>query len=69
MSASLQISTRHFGRKAVAALARKGISVRGLTALPGHSGSYLDPDQGYLVDDNGCGRVWTYSQVREAAGV
>ena len=64
---STQISTRHFGRKAVTLLARKGIRVTGLQALPDAAGSFLNSETGYRVDDNGCGRVWTYAQVREAA--
>jgi len=67
MSFSSELSTRHFGRKAVCALARKGIRVTGLQALPDASGSFLNSSTGYLVDDNGCGRVWTYFQVLEAA--
>jgi hypothetical protein len=66
MSAS-QISSRHFGRKAVASLARKGIRVIGLQAIPDERGSFLNSSTGYLVDDTGCGRVWSYRQVTEAA--
>lgn len=66
-TASFQIATRHFGRKAVASLARKGIRIIGLQALPEASGSFLNSDTGYQVDDNGCGRIWTYAQVSEAA--
>lgn len=67
MSVSSQISLRHFGRKAVTALARKGIRVIGLQAIPDEQGSFLSSTTGYVVDDNGCGRVWTYLQVVEAA--
>jgi hypothetical protein len=64
--AASQIALRHFGRQAVSALARKGIRIVGLQAVP-RDGSFLDTDTCYCVDDNGCGRVWSYSQVREAA--
>jgi hypothetical protein len=64
--AASQISLRHFGRKAVAALARKGITITGLQALPGADGTFFNPETGYLVDDNGCGRVWTHREVAEA---
>lgn len=64
--AASAISLRHFGRKAIAALARKGIRVIGLQAIPGSQG-FLDSTTGYVVDDNGCGRVWTHREVAEAA--
>lgn len=66
MSAISQIANRHFGRKAIAALARKGVRIIATQALPGAQG-YLDASTGYVVDDNGCCRVWTYAQVVEAA--
>jgi hypothetical protein len=66
MSAS-QISSRHFGRKAVTALARKGIRVIGLQAIPDERGSFLNSTTGYVVDDNGYGPFLTYRQVIEAA--
>jgi hypothetical protein len=66
MSAS-QISTRHFGRKVVAALARRGIRVIGLQAIPDERGSFLNSTTGYVVDDRGCGCVWSYREVLKAA--
>lgn len=67
MSVSSQISNRHFGRPATVLLAKKGIRVTGLQALPDERGSFFNSTTGYLVDDNGCCRVWTHSQVVEAA--
>ena len=67
MTVSFEISTRHFGRKAVAVLARKGIRVLGLTAIPDEHGSFLNSTTAYRVDNNGCGRVWSHQQVVEAA--
>jgi len=67
MTASPQIATGHFGRKAVASLARKGIRIIGLQAIPDAAGSFLNSPTGYVMDDNGTGRVWTYRQVGEAA--
>lgn len=64
MAAAHQIAARHFGCKAVKALALQGIRIRGLQALPDTSGSFLNTSTGYLVDDNGTGRVWTYAEVR-----
>lgn len=65
--AAFQIATRHFGREAVATLARKGIRVIGLQAIPDETGSFLNSTTGYVVDDNSCGRVWSYREVAEAA--
>lgn len=62
-----QIATRHFGRKAVATLAARGIRVYGLQAVPDAAGSFLNASTAYKVDDRGTGRVWTYAQVVEAA--
>jgi hypothetical protein len=62
MTASYQIALRHFGRKADASLARKGIRVLGLQAIP-VNGSYLLTETGYVVDDNGTGRIWSYREV------
>jgi hypothetical protein len=67
MSVSTQIATRHFGRKAVASLARKGIRIVGLQSLPDAAGSFLNSETGYVVDDNGTGRVWTYLEVNGRA--
>jgi len=67
MSVNCEIATRHFGRKAVAALAKRGVTFRGLQGLPGPSGGFLDGATGYVVNDNGTGRVWTYAEVVRAA--
>jgi hypothetical protein len=69
MSVAQQIASRHFGRKMVSALSRKGIRVIGLQALPDMSSSmpYANASTGYIVDDNGCGRIWTHREVTEAA--
>lgn len=60
---------RHFSKPTVRALARKGIVIRGLQAIPNMASamSFANAPTGYLVDDNGCGRVWTFAQVQEAA--
>jgi len=67
MTVASQIAVRHFGRKAVAALARKGIKVIGLQSLPGPSGSFLDSETGYIISDNGTGRVLPYLALRALA--
>ena len=59
---------RDFSRKTLAALARKGIRVISLQAVPGKGDMpFANATRGYVVDDNGCGRVWTFNQVMEAA--
>ena len=57
----------HFGRKVNKILERKGMHIYGLQALPDANGSFLNSTTGYLVNDNGCGRVWTYQDVLKAA--
>lgn len=64
MDAASQIAVRHFGRKAVADLARQGVRVTGLQALPGPSGGFLDAETGYVIDARGTSRVLTYACVR-----
>lgn len=58
-----------FSRKTIAALARKGIRLIGLQAIPDMTSSmpWANADRGYVMDDNGCGRVWTFNEVLEAA--
>lgn len=57
-----------FSRSTTAALARKGIVVLGATAIPGSSDMpWATAQRGYRVNDNDCGRVWTFAQVVEAA--
>jgi hypothetical protein len=63
-----QIALRHFGAKAVKALAKKGVVLVSLTSIPGPSGTYLDSDTGYTVSDNGTGRVLSFQDVRRLAG-
>jgi hypothetical protein len=58
-----------FSAKTIAALARKGIFLRGLQAIPDMASPmpFANATRGYLVDDNGCGRVWTHADVMAAA--
>jgi hypothetical protein len=60
---------RDFSSSTLRALARKGIAIIGMQALPDMSSSmpYANAARGYVVNDNGCGRVWTFTQVKEAA--
>jgi nitrous oxide reductase accessory protein NosL len=51
-------------------LARKGIRVIGLQAIPSEGAlPFANASRGYRIDDNGCGRVWTFAQVQEASRV
>lgn len=59
---------RDFSRKTIAALANKGIRIINLQAIPGAGDMpFANASRGYVVDDNGCCRVWTFDQVKQAA--
>ncbi len=59
---------RDFSSKTIRALALRGIVVVGATVIPGAGAMpFANGSRGYRVDDNGCGRVWTHSQVMQAA--
>lgn len=57
-----------FSRKTLAALARKGITLIGLQAIPDMAATmpFANAMRGYLVNYNGCGRCWTFAEVMEA---
>ena len=60
---------RHFNAKTIKALTRKGISIIGLTAIPDMSSDMpcANAETGYVINDNGTGKVWTFRQVLNAA--
>jgi hypothetical protein len=66
MSVALQIANRDFGKRAIVKLAKAGIRIINIQAIPDMSSSmpYANADRGYVVDDNGTGRVWTYFEVK-----
>ncbi len=64
MSAINQIVSRHFERATIKALAVKGITIYGLQ----HIGDPCNGETGYKINDNGCGRIWTHKECRQAAG-
>ena len=68
-SVGSSIASRDFSQKTLSALARKGVTLLGITAIPDMSSDmpFTNADRGYTVSDNGCGRVWTFTQVLEAA--
>lgn len=56
----------HFNAATRRALAKKGIALVSLTFVPGTDG-FLNGETGYLLDDNGTGRVQPFLGVLEAA--
>jgi hypothetical protein len=60
---------RDFSARTLRRLAASGISIIGTTVIPDASSAmpFANGDRGYRVDDNGCGRIWTFAQVMEAA--
>lgn len=66
-TAANRIASDDFGKRAVTKLAKKGITFIGVQAIPDYTSTmpFGNAARGYVVDDNGCGRVWTYQEVRE----
>jgi hypothetical protein len=63
-----QIARRHFSAKTLRALTKRGVSITGLTTIPGAGDMpYANGETGYLVNDNDCGKVWTFAMVLKAA--
>lgn len=60
---------RDFSLNTRNALARKGIAIIGLTVIPSSDPQvgFASGERGYRVNDNGCGRIWTFAEVLEAA--
>lgn len=56
---------RDFDAATRKALLMAGIRIIGVQALP-VGGSYLQTETGYVIDDNGTGRVWTHAEVLRA---
>lgn len=58
-----------FSKRTLKALARRGIRLIGLQAIPDMTSSMpmANATRGYVVDDNGCGRVWNFAEVMKAA--
>ena len=61
-------AARDFGKEVRAALTKRGIKFVGSTWLPGPGGDYSNGERGYLLDDNGTGRVRDYRGVLALAG-
>ena len=69
MCLASKIAQRDFSKSTLRALAKRAISVVGVQMLPDMSSAmpFANADKGYVVSDNGTGRVWTFSQVLGAA--
>lgn len=57
-----------FDNKVRAQLLKRGIKIVGSTWLPGPNGSYANGERGYLLEDNGTGKVRDYRGVLSLAG-
>jgi hypothetical protein len=59
-----------FSKTTLRKLTRKGISILGKTLIPAAAGElrFANGETGYAVNDNGTGKVKTFSQVLEMAG-
>ena len=60
---------RDFSKSTVSALAKRGICVLRATVIPAQNADlpFATGERGYVISDNGCGRVWTFAQVIDAA--
>jgi len=58
-----------FSAKTRSALARKGITIIGLTVIPNPNSDmpWATGDRGYKLNDNGCHRIRSYREVLELA--
>ena len=63
-----QIARRDFSAKTLRTLTQRGIDLVSVQMLPGAGAMpWANAERGYLVSQNGCGKVWTFAQVLEAA--
>jgi|688.fasta_scaffold116117_5 hypothetical protein len=56
-----------FGKRIVNKLAKKGVKIISAQNMPGADGSYANGETGYMVDDNGTGRLLSALQVLKMA--
>lgn len=62
-TAAHQIALSHFGAKRVKALAALGVVIVGIQALPDATGSFLNSETGYCLNNNGEHQVRSYFDV------
>ena len=55
--------SKDFSKSVVKSLAKKGIRIVGAQSIPDSSLSFANARRGYVVDDNGTGRVMSYDAV------
>jgi hypothetical protein len=60
---------RDFSAATLRLLTRKGLTILRPVAIPDMASAmpWANADRGYAVDDNGCHRILSFSQVLEAA--
>ena len=61
------IGKRDFSQAVNKALAKQGMVIYSIQALPGKDGLWVNGDRGYLVNDNGTSRLLAYQEVLDAA--
>jgi len=66
---SADFAAKDFSAKAVRRLAKLGITVIGIQMCPDMTSDlpWANATKCYAVNDNDCGRVWSFSQVVAAA--
>ncbi len=64
---SQQIGERDFSKKAIKTLAKKGIKIYGLQACEAFEGDKYFTGTSYQVNDNGTGRILSFSEVLKLA--
>ena len=62
-TAAHQIALSHFGARRVKALAALGVVIVGIQALPDATGSFLNSETGYCLNNNGEHQVRSYFDV------
>jgi hypothetical protein len=69
LTVTAQIARRDFSATTLRTLGQRGIELVSVQALPGAGAlPWANAERGYLVNDNGTGRVWTFAQVIAKAG-
>jgi len=67
-NAKMEVPMADFSRKTLSILATRGISVYGICVIPSNGDlPFATGVRGYKVSQNGCSKIWTFSQVMKAA--
>jgi hypothetical protein len=62
-----EIPASHFNKTTLKGLTSKGIRIASMTYIPGNDGKFANGFTGYILDDNGTGRVRSFLEVLELA--